>query len=254
MKKQLLHDLTRAIKRNTQTKTLRELENEGKSQVKVIQESQITRLISQAVDNALDVRAIELDKGERDVITQASMDEFRRLVKEAGEGSKEQGQILEQLRAEDSKRMEEQQSLIESLRTTIEVLKSTPPEKPLIDQEALLIELRELREENRTLRTEQPASGSLAKEMESLFTSKMESLAAMLAQQFQYVPSEKQGDPVEAAQIMLDNLFSDEGQLESNLDNLQVKTAKGAGITGNLDRLKKLNAMANNVTDDRSSS
>ncbi len=254
MKKQLLHDLTRAIKRNTQTKTLKELEHEGKSQVKVIQESQITRLISQAVETALEARNIELGKGERDFITQASMDEFRRLVKDAGEGNKENFKNLERLRGEDARRMEEQQMLIESLRTTIEDLKNTPPpESSLIDQQALLSELRDLREENRKLRTEPQIGGDLAKQMETLFTSKMESLASMLAQQFQYVPMEKQGNPVEAAQIMLDNLFGDEGQIESNLVNLEVKSAKGAGIGGNLERLKKLNAMANKVTEERSS-
>jgi hypothetical protein len=81
--------------------------------------------------------------------------------------------------------------------------------------------------------------GMLSK-IESVISTKMDQIAKQVASQFGQLPAGKTGAPVEAARIVLDNLFTQKDEIESNLSKLQVKSTEATGIGQNLDRLKKL--------------
>ena len=86
---------------NTRVTTLQELEKQGKSRVKVVNTTQIIKLITEAVESVVERRAMMIAEQERETIIKDSNDEFRRLLKEkqgGGEGSAPGGGEVDQLR------------------------------------------------------------------------------------------------------------------------------------------------------------
>jgi chromosome segregation ATPase len=76
--------------------------------------------------------------------------------------------------------------------------------------------------------------------MEKLFAEKMEKMSKQISNKLEditYKPKEK---AVESAKIVLDNLFRDEAPMETNLENVGIRTQSGGGILGALERLKSL--------------
>ena len=80
-------------------------------------------------------------------------------------------------------------------------------------------------------------------QLETAVHSSMDQIVQQLAQQFQGMPGAVGEQPVEAAQVVLDNLFSDDTSnegIESNLAKITVESSEGSGIGASLQRLKKL--------------
>lgn len=83
-------------------------------------------------------------------------------------------------------------------------------------------------------------------QLETAVQSSMDQIVQQLATQFQGMPGAAGAQPVEAAKVVLDNLFSDDAgdkSIESNLEKITVESSEGSGIGDSLQRLKKLHQM-----------
>ncbi len=76
--------------------------------------------------------------------------------------------------------------------------------------------------------------------MEKLFAEKMEKMSKQISNKIEDLSFKPKEKPVEAAQIVLDNLFRDDSPMETNLGNVGVREQAGAGILGALKRLRSL--------------
>jgi len=79
----------------------------------------------------------------------------------------------------------------------------------------------------------------LISRLEGAIQTSMDQLASQFALQLQGAPGLGK-QPVEAAKIVLDNLFTEIPSVESNFGKLSVKSSEGSGIGANLERLKKM--------------
>ena len=295
MSSQPIIDVKKVIEDSTQVKTIQELEKEGRRAVKVVRASRISELISQAVDNVIQHRSMEVVESERNQLIQATGDEFRRLLKDADnqrretEESREKLQtyekeilelkhkleLAEHVHEQDLKLLDEQRHVVDELKEKVNLLKHELEERVKrhqgeieehegLREEALgsRAEARQLREQ--LARSEEarrdaetraqeavPAQAAASEtemmsKLEGVIHSSMDQLTKQLTEHFQstggagLAPGVK---PVEAAKIVLDNLFADTGKnesIESNLEKITVKSSEGTGIGANLARLKKM--------------
>ncbi len=95
-------DVRGVIDRSARVATLKELAEQGKKKVKVVSTSQITQMISEAVDNVVARRALTLAEKERAQLVKESNDEFKRIAAERE--SERQGTTLLKTQIDELKR------------------------------------------------------------------------------------------------------------------------------------------------------
>ncbi len=125
---------------NTRVTTLRELEKQGKSRVKVVNTSQIIELISQAVERVVERRAISMAEQERSNIIRESNDEFRKLLRDR-EDERRRNNVNEELVDNYQREAEEAKRQLEEVR-----LRQDAENGRKVDEEEIRQMIRELEE------------------------------------------------------------------------------------------------------------
>lgn len=90
-------DVRGVIDRSARVATLKELADQGKKKVKVVNTSQIAQMISEAVDNVVARKAITLAEKERAQLVKESNEEFRRITAERDSDRQNQSKLEHQL-------------------------------------------------------------------------------------------------------------------------------------------------------------
>jgi myosin protein heavy chain len=88
--------------------------------------------------------------------------------------------------------------------------------------------------------------------MEKLFAEKMEKITKQVSNKLEDMTFKPKDKPVEAAKIVLDNLFRDETPMETNLSNVGIREQSGSGIGGALERLRSMHGAGTDPRDERS--
>ncbi len=246
--KKVKNDVRKAIQKSTKVKTLKELAVEGRKSVKVIKGRRITELVAQAVEKAIEERSLDLEEKEKAEITKASLDEFQHLIKEMGQKNKQDKEALKRFHNRDKALIEakHQLKLSESLRH--EDMKRIEEQRQLIQRLERRIASQDQEEASARESTKKEAFYG---DVRDLLSTQMKAIAELLAKQLHHLPSEKQGQPEEAAKILLDRLFTESGEIESNLDIIGVKSAEGSSIAQNLERLKSLRKKIEDLDDNK---
>ncbi len=231
---QVKHDLVA----RAESATLDDLEQRGRSKVRVLRAGQIVEVVDQAISRAVDSSDL-IPRDEVEVLVEQARGEVHlELDDRTRELDALRAELEEQKGAADSS--EEHRAENERLKTELESANErlahfealfpggtpaaaaaaptpqAPPEPPQVDTSA--------------------ASNALASAVDQLQEAMNDRLDNM---------SKKLGisTAVEADEVQLDKLFaSDDGDepTESNIDDMQVKKTTSGGIGANLERLKKL--------------
>ncbi len=217
-------DVLAVLESRARKTSLEELKARGRRNVRVIKASDIARLIDEAVQRALEARG--LDGEHQEALSAEAREEFERLKQEKAAEAAE----LERLRAELAARGDE----IERLRGELQAARAGAP---AADQASTALMMKMMEE---LLSLKQGATAGGGGEV----AGKLEQLASTLEQKLERL-GRKIGvtDTVEADidyESLVSRTVQDAGEVESNLDNLEVEKRKGAGIGGALERMKKL--------------
>ncbi len=166
-------DVKKVIEASTKVKTIQELEKEGRRAVKVVRASRISELISQAVDNVIQQRSVEVVEAERNQLISATGEEFRRLLADADTQRKRSEEdrakitdverknlelvhkleLAEHVHGEDVRLLEEQRRVVDEMKEKVAELKKEL-EQLIRRHEGDSEEHDQLRAEVKTLRTE----------------------------------------------------------------------------------------------------
>lgn len=166
-------DVKKVIEASTQVKTIQELEKEGRRAVKVVRASRISELISQAVDNVIQQRSVEVVETERNQLISATGEEFRRLLADADSHRKRSEEdrakvtdverqnlelahkleLAEHVHGEDVRLLEEQRRVVDEMKEKVNELKKEL-EELIRRHEGETAEYDQLRAEVSSLRTE----------------------------------------------------------------------------------------------------
>lgn len=257
-----VNQVKEALSARSRTATLDELRSEGRKKVRLIKAEHVAQMIAEAVHSAIETSGL-LSQQEVDQLIDKSRTEFREILKErqaeveraheVEEQLADRERELEQLRAQLTAVQQDftaAQAEIEQNRRTLAELEEqaeaapaepaapastgAPPELLM----SLVNELAGLKAQLAIQQAPQPAAAAPAPD----FTAALEKLTGSLNDRLEKL-GRKMGvsAAVEAGDVKFDGMFKDDGkQLESNMDNIQIKQKAGGGIAANLARLKKL--------------
>ncbi|MFQ5503969.1 MAG: hypothetical protein ACE5F1_04125 [Planctomycetota bacterium] len=218
--KSVLAKLARKSKRTS----VEELKKKGRKEVRTIRATDIALMIREAVNNAI---------AESEYVAPEKVEE---LVETAKAKFKE----LQREWAQEHRIAEARESESKILHTQVGELES---------------ELQELRERQDKLRSQEGVAPALpgqahgapvpvvSSEAEDALAQKLEAIAGSLDEKLEKM-GKKLG--ISAAvgdeEVNLEGLFNEdlEGDMESNMDSVEVKKRQGGGIAANLDRIRKL--------------
>ena len=241
----------------SRTATLDELANEGRKRVRLIRAEHIAQMISEAVHAAVEDSGL-VGQEEVDALVAKSREEFQNVLREREQELQEARENEAQLEASEQQ-VAELNGRLDELTQALALSQS--------ELQQVKDELVEARQEVATDEEVQPQAGVPPELMMSMMQ-ELANLKASVAQQ----PTDQQGGPDFAAALdklagtlndRLDtfgkkmgissavggdapvdfgSMFQDDGadDLESNMDNIQVKQKAGGGIAANLAKLKKL--------------
>lgn len=201
-----------ALNASSKTTTVDELKAKGRTKVKVVKAEHIAAMIAEAVQRAVGESG-NLSQEEHERLIERGREEFKAVIKQREE------EILEARRAA---------AEADGLRLQLEAANQRADElRQLLDQQ------------QRAGAGGGGGGGADAGALAEL----LDKLSGTLNERLDKF-GRKMGisSAVEAGDVKLDGLFSTdlaEG-LESNMDDVQVKKRTGAGIAGNLEKLKKL--------------
>lgn len=261
-----VNQVKEALSARSRTATLEELRSEGRKKVRLIKAEHVAQMIAEAVHAAIEGSGL-LSQDEVEKLIEKSRSEFRDILQERQaeverahdieERLAERERELEQLRAQMTAVQQDfaaAQAEIEQNRRTLAELEEqaqavpagvapgasvaagAPPELLM----SLVNELAGLKAQMAIQQVAQPAPAAAAPVPD--FTAALEKLTGSLNDRLEKL-GRKMGvsAAVEAGDVKFDGMFKDDGkQLESNMDNIQVKQKAGGGIAANLARLKKL--------------
>lgn len=206
-----VNEVKEALSARSRTATLEELASQGRKQVRLIKAEHVAAMIRAAVHSAIDQSGL-IPRDEADNLVEKSREEFKAFLEER------------QLTMRRIKELEEQ----------------------LAEREA---ELEQARAGGGAVGAVagQPGAGGAAGGVPVTaggidVSAALEKLAGSLNERLEKL-GRKMGisSAVEGAEVNLEGLFKrDDKDLESNIENIQVKKKAGGGIAANLERLKKL--------------
>jgi len=244
----------------SRTATLDELANEGRKRVRLIRAEHIAQMISEAVHAAVEDSGL-VGQEEVDALVAKSREEFQNVLREREQELQEARENEAQLEASEQQ-VAELNGRLDELTQALALSQS--------ELQQVKDELDEARQEVATDDEAQPQAGVPPELMMSMMQ-ELANLKASVAQQ-PTQPADQQGGPDFAAALdklagtlndRLDtfgkkmgissavggdapvdfgSMFKDDGadDLESNMDNIQVKQKAAGGIAANLAKLKKL--------------
>ncbi len=231
-------DVLATLEAKARRTSIEELKQRGRRSVRVIKASDIKRLIEQAVERAV-AGSDYLSRKEVDDLIDKAQSEFEELKREREaehEAAARHAKEVEALRAEIAKRDEE----LEELRRRLDQgAGSTSGGDPA--SSALMMKMME---ELLTLKGQvgggEPEGGGGT----DAIAAKIESIASALDEKLERFGKKMGVSTAVETEVDFDGLVSrtveDSDKLESNLDNVEVEKRTGAGIAGNLARMKKL--------------
>ncbi|MGE3171241.1 MAG: hypothetical protein AB7O97_01365 [Planctomycetota bacterium] len=212
-----VNDVRDALSARSRTATLEQLASEGKKRVRLIKAEHVAAMISASVHSAIEQSGL-IPKEEVEKLVENSRSEFRSMLQD---------------RQQEVQRIQELEDLVEV-------------------REREIVELRHQLEAARTApgggapaaggAAATAAGGAAAIAGAPDLSAALEKLAGSLNDRLEKL-GKKMGisSAVEGDEVNFDGLFKDTGkELESNMENIQVKKKAGGGIAANLERLKKL--------------
>lgn len=223
-----------ALSAKSRTATLDELRSEGRKRVRLIKAEHVAAMITEAVHAAIEQSGL-IPQDEVDRLVESSRKEFRDILREREQEARDAHELKE--------RFEAQTEEIESLRAELAAIRQQPAAAAPVSgsPEMMMMMMQELANLKASMLVKdqqqpQPAAGG------GDFAAALEKLSGTLNDRLENI-GRKMGisGAVEGDAVDLGGLFrDDEKQLESNLDNVQIKQKAGGGIAANLARLKKL--------------
>ncbi len=256
-----LKDVKAAIEQSSYTTTLKELEKKGRSKVKVVKGRLIYEMIAQAVNRVIEQTSSNVASEERLAMVERSREEFDRLLqvhysetkrlRESEDDLSRARARIEELEARNARLTEENLGL----RGRPEQPKSEDAQKGLLDR--LVQDMGCLKSSLDDLKTAGPAQGgemniAISDNLNEQFSSMLDQTMGQISDRFNSkldkMDEEKAYKQVEAAEVVLDQLFSAPEEIESNLDNVTLRQEKGGGIGDQLDLLRR--AMGSSGSDD----
>lgn len=257
-----VNDIKSALSERSRTATLDELRNEGRKRVRLIRAEHVAQMISEAVTGAIEASGL-VDPGEVDRLVEKSREEFKAILREREEElrrAQENEERLEETEEQLGKLRQELDATRQELEAARQQLEAqptddaagAPPAAPAGVPSDMVMTLMQ---EMATLKASmgqgqapvapaapqgqaQPAAGGgadISAALEKLAGSlneRLESLGRKMG-----ISSAVEGD----APVDFGGLFNDtDSNLESNMENIQVKKKTGGGIAANLAKLKKL--------------
>lgn len=226
-----------ALSAKSRTATLDELRSEGRKRVRLIKAEHVASMITEAVHAAIEQSGL-IPQEEVERLVESSRKEFRDILREREQEARDAHELKE--------RFEAQAEEIASLRAELEAARQQPQSSPSAtpasgSPEMMMMMMQELAnlKASMLVKEQQPAAAAAGG---GDFAAALEKLSGTLNDRLENI-GRKMGisGAVEGDAIKLDGLFrDDEKQLESNLDNVQIKQKAGGGIAANLARLKKL--------------
>ncbi len=254
-----VNEIKKALSLRSRTATLDELRGEGRKRVRLIRAEHVAQMISEAVHAAVEHSGL-IPPGEVDQLVEKSRREFKNILKEREQDAKSARDIEEQfeqrehelgeLRTRSSelgKALTTTRLELEQTQSELQAVRETPapaaaPAQPVASDEIMMTLVQELAtlKANMANQQQQPAPAAPAPD----FSEALEKLTGSLNDRLEKI-GKKMG--VSAAveddsPVDFGGMFDDESgsELESNMDNIQVKQKAVGGIAANLAKLKKL--------------
>lgn len=256
-------DIQGAIEKSTSKVSLQDLSRKGVKQVKVLNQAVITRLITEAVDAAIEHRAEELSGTERKRVIAASRQKFQALAREQVQKEKQRNdELLDKNRTlsqelsasmEAARAVGEAGSSLAELESENKNLRQALAEKEtefgaLADE--LSAKTGELDEQHRVLAVLEGAVVAKNEEIERLASSGGVANVQMLQDSLEKLRRSLSGLRSGAGASALEDVdpetllkFVDHGDdisMESNVAQVEIHKRKSAGVGSSLDKLKKL--------------
>lgn len=271
-----VNEIKEALSARSRTATLDELASEGRKRVRLIRAEHVAAMISEAVHAAIEHSGL-IAPEEVEKLVEKSRVEFRSILKEreqelqrAHDNEKalemREGELnelrqrfaaltdaltstrheLEEARAE-SEAMREQMQNLRAQSVAAPVAAAAPAAVPSSDLLMSMVqEMANLKANLMNVQAQRaaaPASPAAPAPAVPDFSAAFEKLAGSLNDRLEKLGKKMGVSAAVAGDQPVDfgGLFKDEGkQLESNMDNIEVKQKAGGGIAANLARLKKL--------------
>ncbi len=254
-----VNEIKKALSLRSRTATLDELRGEGRKRVRLIRAEHVAQMISEAVHAAVEHSGL-IPPDEVDQLVEKSRREFKNILKEREQDAKSARDIEEQfeqrehelgeLRTRSSelgKALTTTRLELEQTQSELQAVRETPapaaaPAQPVASDEIMMTLVQELAtlKANMANQQQQPAPSAPAPD----FSEALEKLTGSLNDRLEKI-GKKMG--VSAAveddsPVDFGGMFDDESgsELESNMDNIQVKQKAVGGIAANLAKLKKL--------------
>ncbi len=219
-------DVRDALSARSRTATLEQLASEGRKKVRLIKAEHVAAMIHAAVHSAIESSGL-VSKEEADRLVERSRSEFKSLMREREDELQRLAELQDALQTKDQAIADRDQRIaalereLATARTagSTSVVASTP-----MASGATIV----------------GAAPAVAGSPD--LSAAIEKLAGSLNDRLEKL-GKKMGisAAVEGEEVKFDGLFKDTGKdLESNMNNIQVKQKSGGGIAANLERLKKL--------------
>lgn len=228
-------DVKEALSARSRTATLDELRSEGRKRVRLIKAEHVAAMITEAVHAAIEQSGL-IPQDEVDRLVEASRKEFRDILRER----EEEARAAHELREEHAAQREQIAELKQQLSAALQARPTAAPASG--SPEMMMMMMQELANLKASMLVKEQQAPAAAAGGGGDFAAALEKLSGTLNDRLENI-GRKMGisAAVEGDAVKFDGLFRDDGkQLESNLDNVQVKQKAGGGIAANLAKLKKL--------------
>lgn len=255
-----VNEIKEALSARSRTATLDELRSEGRKRVRLIRAEHVAAMISEAVHAAIEQSGL-IAPEEAEKLVDKSRQEFRAILREReqeAQRARENEEALEQREQElaDTRRqLAELTETLASARAELAEARAdtaarraeaapTPAAAGAGPSSELLMSLmNEMANMKANMLHQQAAPQSATAAPAADFSAAIEKLTGSLTDRLEKL-GKKMGvsAAVESdAPVDFGGLFKDTGkELESNMDNIEIKQKAGGGIAANLARLKKL--------------
>lgn len=219
-------DVRDALSARSRTATLEQLASEGRKKVRLIKAEHVAAMIHAAVHSAIESSGL-VSKEEADRLVERSRSEFKSLMREREDELQRLAELQDALQTKDQAIADRDQR-IAALERELATARTAGAANVVASM---------------PMASGAPIAGAAPAVAGSPdLSAAIEKLAGSLNDRLEKL-GKKMGisAAVEGEEVKFDGLFKDTGKdLESNMNNIQVKQKSGGGIAANLERLKKL--------------
>lgn len=214
-------DVKDALSARSRTATLEQLASEGRKKVRLIKAEHVAAMIHAAVHSAIEASGL-VPKEDADRLVERSRNEFRSLMREREDELSKLAELQDALETRDQE--------IERLKNELEAAQKGMPRGGTSGSVGAA-QGSQAGSQTGPVNTGSPDISAAIEKLAGSLNDRLEKLGKKMGI----------SAAVEGEEVKFDGLFKDTGkELESNMDNIQVKKKAGGGIAANLERLKKL--------------